>query len=433
MDEEPLTQTPRLPLIEICVEGIDGLLAAQSAGADRVELCASLVEGGITPSFGTVRAALDQATVPFHVMVRPRGGDFLYSETEYRSMLADVAALRDLGVGGVVFGCLSADGTIDEQRMSELTKAAGPLSVTCHRAFDMTRNPTEALEALIRCKVGRVLTSGQRDTAVEGAALLADLVRHAGDRIVILGCGALDAGNIAEIRRTTGLSEMHFAALKEVPSAMRYRNPGVGMGASDLDREYRHTLTDAAAVAATIAAARHDAANQFRSMESMMTALSPISRVSANDEATILALNNEHAAELSWLEAERLSFLLGEAFYARRIGHLEAFIMTFDQDARYDSPNFLWFRERYKRFVYVDRVVVAADARGRGHARRLYQDLFDHVGLVGQVLVTCEVNIDPPNPASDAFHAALGFTEIGEAIIHGGKKAVRYYMKSLQT
>ncbi|ESY74710.1 GNAT family acetyltransferase [Mesorhizobium sp. LNHC252B00] len=158
----------------------------------------------------------------------------------------------------------------------------------------------------------------------------------------------------------------------------------------------------------------------------------PMTRVSAEDEAQILALNNEHAAELSWLEPERLSFLLGEAFYARRIGDLEAFIMTFDQDARYDSPNFLWFRERYERFIYVDRVVVAAQARGRGHARRLYQDLFGHVERAGHTLVTCEVNIDPPNPASDAFHAALGFAEAGDAVIYGGKKAVRYYVRSLQ-
>ncbi|WP_095087528.1 GNAT family N-acetyltransferase [Mesorhizobium sophorae] len=157
----------------------------------------------------------------------------------------------------------------------------------------------------------------------------------------------------------------------------------------------------------------------------------PISLVSAEDEAAILALNNEHAAELSWLEPERLSFLLGEAFYTRRIGNLEAFIMTFDQDARYDSPNFVWFRERYPRFVYVDRVVVAAQARGRGHARLLYQDLFGHVERAGHTLVTCEVNTDPPNPASDAFHAALGFAEAGDAVIHGGKKAVRYYIRQI--
>ncbi len=244
------------PLIEVCVEGIDGLVAAQRAGADRVELCASLLEGGITPSLGTVRRALSLATVPFHVMVRPRGGDFLYSSEEYASMLDDVDALRDLGVAGVVFGCLTADGAIDERRMTELTRRAGPLAVTCHRAFDMTREPARALEALVRCGVGRVLTSGQRDTGTEGATLLADLVRQAGDRIVILGCGALDETNIAAVRDRTGLKEMHFAALTDVPSGMDFRNLHVGMGGTEHDREYRLTLTDPARVAAIIAAAK---------------------------------------------------------------------------------------------------------------------------------------------------------------------------------
>jgi predicted GNAT superfamily acetyltransferase len=163
----------------------------------------------------------------------------------------------------------------------------------------------------------------------------------------------------------------------------------------------------------------------------MSKELPPIEQISPADEAVILALNNEHAAELSWLEPERLSFLLGEAFYTRRIGALEAFILCFDRDADYDSPNFLWFRERYPRFVYVDRVVVAAAARGRGHARRLYEDLFEQARRAGHTAVTCEVNADPPNPASDAFHAALGFAEVGGAVIHGGKKSVRYWAKPI--
>jgi len=246
----------KIPLIEICVEGIDGLVAAQVAGADRVELCAALVEGGLTPSIGTVRAALAVATIPFHVIVRPRGGDFLYSDLEHRSMLDDVAALRDAGVAGIVIGCLRADGTVDEERMTALTEAAGPLAVTCHRAFDMTRDPLEALEALIRCGVDRVLTSGQRDSAIEGADLLADLVERAGNRIIVMGCGALDADNIRNIQRHTGLSEMHFAALRDVPSGMLYRNAHVGMGGSNLEREYRNTVTDGEAVAAAIAAVR---------------------------------------------------------------------------------------------------------------------------------------------------------------------------------
>ena len=163
------------------------------------------------------------------------------------------------------------------------------------------------------------------------------------------------------------------------------------------------------------------------------TAPLPIEEVQPADEQAVLALNNEHAAELSWLEPQRLSYLLGQAFHARRIGALEAFLMTFDQDADYDSPNFLWFRQRYPRFVYVDRVVVAPFARGRGHARRLYEDLFGQAAKAGHTLVTCEVNLEPPNPASDAFHAALGFHEVGDAVIHGGKKAVRYSSREIAT
>ena len=140
----------------------------------------------------------------------------------------------------------------------------------------------------------------------------------------------------------------------------------------------------------------------------------------------LLALNNAHAQELSWLEAARLEHLIDEAFLARRIGRLDAFLLAFDQDARYDSPNFIWFRDRYPRFVYVDRIVVASSARGRGCARRLYQDLFEYAARAGHDRIVCEVNKTPPNPASDAFHAALGFVEVGTAIVHGGSRTVRY-------
>jgi len=145
----------------------------------------------------------------------------------------------------------------------------------------------------------------------------------------------------------------------------------------------------------------------------------------------LLALNNAHARELSWLEPARLVYLVGEAFSARRIGELDAFLLAFDQDARYDSPNFQWFRARYPRFAYVDRIVVAASARGRGYARKLYDDLFGHAVRAGHHRVLCEVNQDPPNPASDAFHAALGFVEAGTASVYGGSRTVRYLSKSL--
>ena len=145
----------------------------------------------------------------------------------------------------------------------------------------------------------------------------------------------------------------------------------------------------------------------------------------------ILALNNAHARELSWLEPERLDHLVGQAFLVLRAGEADAFLMTFDQSADYDSENVLWFRARYPRFVYVDRVVVADRARGRGLARRLYEALFDKARAAGHTLVTCEVNADPPNPASDAFHAALGFTEVGQAALKGGEKTVCYFAREL--
>jgi predicted GNAT superfamily acetyltransferase len=145
----------------------------------------------------------------------------------------------------------------------------------------------------------------------------------------------------------------------------------------------------------------------------------------------LLALNNDHAQALSWLEPMRLQYLVGEAFLARRIGDLDAFILAFDETARYDSPNYLWFRSRYQRFAYVDRIVVAPSARGRGCARTLYYDLFEHALGAGHDRVCCEVNLDPPNPQSDAFHAALGFVAIGTAAVHGGSRTVRYLSRPL--
>ena len=145
----------------------------------------------------------------------------------------------------------------------------------------------------------------------------------------------------------------------------------------------------------------------------------------------LLELNNAHAQELSWLEHEQLERLIEQAFLARRIGNVDAFLLALDQDADYGSPNFQWFRTRYPRFVYVDRIVVTPSARGRGCARRLYRDLFDHAIAAGHGQVFCEVNKRPPNPASDAFHAASGFVEVGTASVHGGSRTVRYLSRTL--
>ncbi len=155
-----------------------------------------------------------------------------------------------------------------------------------------------------------------------------------------------------------------------------------------------------------------------------VTASSPLANA-------LLALNNAYARELSWLDSKRLAHLVSEAFLARRIGDVDALLLAFDQNANYDSPNFLWFRERYPRFVYVDRIVVAASARGRGLARLLYQELFAQAARAEHSRVVCEVNSAPPNPESDAFHAALGFVEVGSAIIQNGSKTVRYLRREL--
>jgi uncharacterized protein len=147
----------------------------------------------------------------------------------------------------------------------------------------------------------------------------------------------------------------------------------------------------------------------------------------------LLALNNAHVAELSPLNASGLRALLGNAFYARRIGEMEALLIALDEThPAYASPNYLWFRARRSRFVYIDRVVVAESARGRGHARQLYADLIEQAKAAGHDCIVCEVNVDPPNPASDAFHQALGFRQVGSAAIHGGAKTVRYLELSLK-
>jgi predicted GNAT superfamily acetyltransferase len=156
-----------------------------------------------------------------------------------------------------------------------------------------------------------------------------------------------------------------------------------------------------------------------------------IAPIGAGEHARILALNNAHAVETSFLDEVRLARMLDEAFLATRIGDVDAFLIVFDQQARYDSPNFAWFRARYPDFAYVDRIITCANARGCGYARALYQDLFEKAAARGHKRVVCEVNLDPPNPGSDAFHAALGFAEVGRQVLPGLGKTVRYLNKNI--
>ena len=179
-----------------------------------------------------------------------------------------------------------------------------------------------------------------------------------------------------------------------------------------------------------VKAAARGELRKLRAVNSVVTRISLEDLTQSSSlSATVLTLNNAHCVELGWLEEERLRHIVAQAFLAARIGEIDALVLALDQDADYDSANFRWFRSRYERFVYVDRVVVAAQARGRGLARRLYREVFDEAGRAGHDRVFCEVNSHPPNPQSDAFHAALGFTQVGAGSTNGGAKIVRYLVR----
>jgi copper homeostasis protein len=245
-----------MPIVEICIESVAGVVAAREAGAQRVELCAALIEGGITPSLGMVTEAVAAAAgaVKVHVIIRPRGGDFLYDEAEFAAMLRDIDAVKAAGADGVVIGCLTPDGAIDAGRMAALIARARPLSVTCHRAFDVARDPLAALEALVGLGVDRLLTSGQEPSVLEGAPLIRRLIEAAGGRIVIMPGGDITARNAARICAETGAAELHFAAFETRPSAMRFRHEGISMGGTLRPPEFDRPLTTAAAIGSVMAA-----------------------------------------------------------------------------------------------------------------------------------------------------------------------------------
>lgn len=218
-------------LVEVCANGVESCIAAQEGGADRVELCAGIPEGGTTPSYGEIKVARRVLTTTrLHVIIRPRGGDFLYSDLEVERMAADIAACRDLGVDGVVFGCLNADGTFDVEKNRYLTECSKGMSVTCHRAFDRAANPEEALETLIDLGFDRILTSGQQPKAIQGAHLLAQLNRQAAGRIILMAGSGVTEQNIRELQEITRLHEFHFSGREPQPSAMQYINPNLYMG-----------------------------------------------------------------------------------------------------------------------------------------------------------------------------------------------------------
>jgi copper homeostasis protein len=230
-------------IIEACVNSAISAIEAQKGGADRVELCENLHDGGTTPSAGSICFARKNLHIGLFVMIRPRGGDFLYSDDEFEIMQEDIRVAKSLGADGVVFGILLPDGTMDMERMKMLIDLARPMGVTCHRAFDMTADPFHAMEDLISLGVDRVLTSGQEPTAPQGAGLIKELIVKSAGRIIIMpGCG-IKEHNAAALVRITGADEIHIHLEKQVPGRMTFRQSGVYMGKPGKP-EFEHTMTD---------------------------------------------------------------------------------------------------------------------------------------------------------------------------------------------
>lgn len=232
--------------IEVCVDSVESAVAAQAAGADRIELCSALFEGGLTPSAGLLEEVRARVSLPVAVMIRPRGADFCYSDAEFAVMKRDLVLARKLGADLIVLGLLNPNGTVARERTRELLELARPLPVTFHRAFDMSRDPREALEALIELGVERVLTSGQERSALEGLDLIADLVRLAGNRIIVMPGGGISERNLPKILRESGAREFHVSASSPRESGMTFRNSRVAMGRQVGPPEYQFSVASEA-------------------------------------------------------------------------------------------------------------------------------------------------------------------------------------------
>lgn len=231
-------------ILEACVDSVEGALVAQAGGADRIELCAGLLEGGTTPSAATIELARRHLSIGINVLIRSRSGDFCYSDLEIDVMRRDIEIAKSLGADGVVIGVLRPDATVDHERTAALIQTANPLSVTFHRAFDMTADPYAALETLVELGVERILTSGQEATPLHGAELIAQLVQQAAGRIIIMPGGGVSEETVARLVQLTGVTEVHMSGRTPIASPMLVRNPRVFMGGAPPPSEYERLTTN---------------------------------------------------------------------------------------------------------------------------------------------------------------------------------------------
>jgi copper homeostasis protein len=225
--------------LEVIAFTIASVVKAGESGAQRIELCDNPGEGGTTPSYGMIRMAREKTNLQLYPIIRPRGGDFLYSDDEFRMMMHDIQMCKEIGCDGVVIGLLKPDGSVDGLRTAKLVNAAYPMGVTFHRAFDRVRNAEESLEQVIQCGCERILTSGLRPGVTEGVDTIKMLVEKAGDRIIIMPGSGLRSANIESIARKTGAREFHSSARRNVQTGMSYQNPGMSeqLLVTDLDEE----------------------------------------------------------------------------------------------------------------------------------------------------------------------------------------------------
>ncbi|WEK33720.1 MAG: copper homeostasis protein CutC [Candidatus Pseudobacter hemicellulosilyticus] len=215
------------PILEVCAYNLPSALVAQHAGAARIELCDSAAEGGTTPSYGALVTAREKLHIPLYPIIRPRAGNFWYNAQELDIMKKDILLCKTLGCEGISTGVQLQNGKLDVDAMKRIAEWAYPMGLTCHRVFDVTPDPFEALEQLIDAGYERVLSSGQQRTAPEGTGLLARLVRAANDRIAIMPGAGIRAANIENLVRETGAKEFHASARKPIPDAVTYLNPAV--------------------------------------------------------------------------------------------------------------------------------------------------------------------------------------------------------------
>jgi copper homeostasis protein len=230
--------------LEICVDNVESAINAQDAGADRIELCNNLFEGGTTPGFGIISSARNNLTISLHVMIRPRGGDFLYTDLEYDIMRREIENCGECGVDGIVLGILESDGGIDVDRTAKLIEFARPMSATFHRAYDMCSDPDKGLEDVISTGADRLLTSGQKNKAHDGIDLISQLITRADERIIIMPGSGINESNIVHIARMTGAREFHLTGRKVIESEMMFRREDISMGGNYGIPEFSRKVTD---------------------------------------------------------------------------------------------------------------------------------------------------------------------------------------------